>query len=213
MSLALRMPLFATIKVEIFVREFLPKLHFIGNFCKLVYEVPSTKEKMDPFFKFEGPPLPHPHCLYLGQFYPIQSQLAKAFFNAVYNGFTVNSNQLQSLHFFYNYTLSWQTLYHEFGIYVIYLEHALLFHYLETLRSGLKRSFAPVRGSLTSLPILLCSKTCKIISINFYEIKNIFTYTETKWRPFNFHSMKIYIDSMFSFLLRRKCYLNTFFVK
>ena len=37
-----KFPLFTTIKVEICVRKFLPKPHFIENCRKLVYEVPRT---------------------------------------------------------------------------------------------------------------------------------------------------------------------------
>ena len=42
------------------------KFLFESSCCELVYEVPRTEENMNPFFKFEGPPLPRPHCLYLG---------------------------------------------------------------------------------------------------------------------------------------------------
>ena len=38
---------------------------------------------MTPFFKFEGPPLPCPHRLYLDKFYSIQRQVAKDFSEAV----------------------------------------------------------------------------------------------------------------------------------
>ena len=50
---------FFTIKVEIFVWEFLQKLHFIRNHWKLANEVPRTQEKMSLFFKYKGQSLPH----------------------------------------------------------------------------------------------------------------------------------------------------------
>ena len=56
-----------TIKVEIFVWEFLLKHHFIGNCWKNENGIHSAKDtrKMSLFFKFEGPSCPsHTACIY-----------------------------------------------------------------------------------------------------------------------------------------------------
>ena len=62
----------------------------------MVYEEPKTYEKMS---SFEGPSLPHPHCLYLGDFYSIQRHEVKDFLESVYifidkSNFSIQNSRL-----------------------------------------------------------------------------------------------------------------------
>ena len=98
MSLALRMPIFdkmelqekLSTKIATFYKNKSEKFCF--RVCSVVpfylnigiYIGPMTIEKIEyvsMFYKFDGPPLPHPH--FLGYFYSIQRQVGKDILKAV----------------------------------------------------------------------------------------------------------------------------------